>query len=99
MAQERGGGFVANYRIATPAVLGVQTASSPPRYASGTKLREAARAPIDLVPLGEAGPMLPIVALEPIKGGSAEALGASPQSAAEALVRILTDRGLIRGAA
>jgi electron transfer flavoprotein beta subunit len=99
VAQERGGGFVANYRIATPAVLGVQTASSPPRYASGTKLREAARAPIESVPLGEAGPMLPIVALEPIKEGSAETLGASPKEAAETLVRILKDRGLIRGAA
>jgi electron transfer flavoprotein alpha/beta subunit len=32
VAQERGGGFVASYRITTPAVLGVQTASSPPRY-------------------------------------------------------------------
>ena len=91
--------FVANYRITTPAVLGVQTASSPPRYASGTKLREAARAPIESVPLGEAGPMLPIIALEPIKGGSAETLGASPKEAAETLVRILTDKGLIRGAA
>jgi electron transfer flavoprotein beta subunit len=28
VTQERGGGFVANYRVATPAVLGVQTASS-----------------------------------------------------------------------
>ncbi len=99
VAQERGGGFVANYRVVTPAVLGVQTASSPPRYASGTKLREAARAPIESTPLGEAGPMLPIVALEPIQAGSAETLGASPSEAAEALVRILTDRGLIRGAA
>jgi hypothetical protein len=43
--------------------------------------------------------MLPIVALEPIKEGSAETLGASPKEAAETLVRILTDRGLIRGAA
>jgi electron transfer flavoprotein beta subunit len=99
VAQERGGGFVANYRITTPAVLGVQTASSPPRYASGTKLREAAQAPIESVPLGEAGPMLPIVALEPIKEGSAETLGATPKAAAETLVRILKDRGLIRGAA
>ena len=63
----------------TPAVLGVQTASSPPRYASGTKLREATRAPVESVPLGEAGPMLPIVSLEPIKAGSAETLGASPK--------------------
>jgi electron transfer flavoprotein beta subunit len=99
VAQERGGGFVANYRVAMPAILGVQTASSPPRYASGIKLREAARTPIESVPLGEAGPMLPIVALAPVKGGSAETLGASPSEAAEALVRVLMDRGLIRGAA
>jgi electron transfer flavoprotein beta subunit len=99
VAQERGGGFVASYRVMTPAVLGVQTASSQPRYASGTKLREAARTPVESVPLGEAGPMLPIVALEPIKAGSAETLGASPKEAAETLVRILADWGLIRGAA
>jgi electron transfer flavoprotein beta subunit len=99
VAQEQGGGYVANYRITTPAVLGVQTSSSPPRYASGTKLRDAGRAPIESVPLGEAGPMLPIASLEPIKPGSAETLGASPKEAAETLVRILADRGLIRGAA
>jgi electron transfer flavoprotein beta subunit len=97
VTQERGGGFVAKYRVAVPAVFGVQTASSPPRYASGTKLREASKTPIDSVSLGEASPMLRIVALRQTEGGSAEILGASPKLAAEAFVRVLSERGLIGG--
>ena len=98
ITQERGSGFVAKYLAATPAVLGVQTASKPPRYASGTKLREAAKTPIESVALGKVCPMLPVLSLQPTKGGNAKPLGASPKLAAETLVRVLADKGLIRGA-
>jgi electron transfer flavoprotein beta subunit len=97
-SQERGGGVVAKFRLAAPAVFGVQTASKPPRYASGAKLREAAKTPIESVPLGEATPMLPMGELKLPKGGSAEQLGSSPQSAAERLASILVERGLVRSA-
>jgi hypothetical protein len=42
--------------------------------------------------------MLPVVSLQPAKGGTAKPLGASPKLAAETLVRVLADKGLIRGA-
>lgn len=42
--------------------------------------------------------MLPVVSLQPAKGGTAKPLGASPKLAAEILVRVLADKGLIRGA-
>jgi electron transfer flavoprotein beta subunit len=98
VSQERGSGIVAKFRLATPAVLGVQTASKPPRYASGTKLREAAKTPIESVVLGDVCPMLPIAELKLMKGGSAEQLGSSPQTAAEKLARILVERGLVGSA-
>jgi electron transfer flavoprotein beta subunit len=98
VTQERGSGFVARYLVATPAVLGVQTASKPPRYASGTKLREATKTPIEQYALGKACPMLPVISLQPTKSGSAQPLGGSPKLAAESLVRVLAEKGLIRGA-
>ena len=39
--QEYGAGRAARLKLALPAVLGVQSASQPPRYVSGTKLRQA----------------------------------------------------------
>jgi len=98
VSQERGSGIIARFRLATPAVLGVQTASKLPRYASGTKLREAAKTPLESVALGDACPMLPVAELKLMKGGSAEQLGPSPQAAAEKLARILVERGLVGSA-
>ena len=39
--QEYGAGRAARLKLVLPAVLGVQSASQPPRYVSGTKLRQA----------------------------------------------------------
>jgi electron transfer flavoprotein beta subunit len=44
--QEYSGGLSALLAVTGPAVLGVQAASQPPRYVSGTKLRQALSTPI-----------------------------------------------------
>jgi electron transfer flavoprotein beta subunit len=44
--QEYSGGLSALLAVTGPAVLGVQAASQPPRYVSGTKLRQAMSTPI-----------------------------------------------------
>lgn len=96
VSQERESGIVAKFRLAPPAVLGVQTASKPPRYASGTKLREAARSPIRC----DRGcmPHASNRRTETDAGGCAEQLGSSPQAAPEKLARILVERGLVGSA-
>ncbi len=38
--QEYSGGFASSLEITTPAVVGLQTAAQPPRYVTGSKLRE-----------------------------------------------------------
>ena len=49
VGQEQGGGFSATLRLELPAVLGIQASSQPPRYVSGTKLRQAMSEKIETV--------------------------------------------------
>lgn len=97
VAQERGSGVTATYRVTPPAVLGVQTATKAPRYVSGSKLREASRAPIRRVN-GSAPVALPGVRLAGLKlqarGNSAENLGTAAEHAADRIAGILAERGL-----
>ncbi len=97
VAQERGGGVVANYKVPLPAVLGVQTASKAPRYVSGSKLREAAKALIGKVsPDGasaQQGVRMTGLAV-PEQTSGAEDLGADADLAAERILQILAERGL-----
>ncbi len=46
LTQEQGGGISVRLQVTLPAVLGIQTATQAPRYVSGTKLRQAASAPV-----------------------------------------------------
>ncbi|WP_223477040.1 electron transfer flavoprotein subunit beta/FixA family protein [Oricola indica] len=92
VAQERGGGRTANYEIALPAVLGVQTASKAPRYVSGSKLREAAKTPIESAeieapPLAPSGQLVELAA--PQSNGGGISLGSTADEAAARLIDIL----------
>jgi len=85
--QEHSGGVSATLDVQLPAVLGVQSAAQPPRYASGTKLREAIAgdalrsAAVDGPP-GQAKAHL--VALEQrTSDGGAQMLEGSPENIAE----------------
>ena len=57
MQQEYSGGHSATLRVGLPAVIGVQTASQPPRYVSGSKLRQAMSEPIAVVELTRRWPL------------------------------------------
>lgn len=99
VVQERSGGVVVNYAVALPAVLGVQTASRPPRYVTGTKLKEALNAPIGrLDPVSYVPPEgATIVALSLPAASSAQDLGDDADTVADEVVRILSGEGLLRG--
>ncbi len=95
--QESGGGATARYAVSLPAVLGVQTASKSPRYVSGSKLRETAKAEIETVqpaetPLPQTSRLLRL--RQPDRAGGAVQLGDSPEEVAEALASLLAERGL-----
>lgn len=100
VAQERGNGVVARYRIALPAVLGVQTSTKAPRYVSGSKLREAAKAPIAKGPavdnLPTDGARLAMLSM-PLAGEGAEDLGNVAEHVADRIAHILAERGLRAG--
>ena len=99
VTQERGAGIAAVYRLGLPAVLGVQTASKAPRYVSGSKLREASKAPIGRAGMDEPGftRSAEIVTLRlPTQGGSGEDLGDDADNVADRLVAILSAKGLAR---
>lgn len=95
--QECGGGETARYAVSLPAVLGVQTASKSPRYVSGSKLRETAKAAIETLqpaesPLPQATRLLGL--RQPDRSSGAVQLGDSPEEVAEALTALLAERGL-----
>jgi electron transfer flavoprotein beta subunit len=100
VAQERGGGVVANYVVCLPAVLGVQTATKAPRYVSGSKLREAAKTPIAAVEAVSPSPLqgasAPTLSL-PKREGRAEPLGNAAEPVAERLAAILFAKGFVTG--
>ncbi len=100
--QECGGGATARYAVSLPAVLGVQTASKAPRYVSGSKLREASKAPIETMEpaetsLAQASRILRL--RQPDRSGEGVKLGDSPEEVAEALTALLIERGLTGGQA
>lgn len=92
VAQERGGGSIASYKIELPAVLGVQTASKAPRYVSGSKLREAAKTPIEsnefaAEPFAPAGRLIELAV--PQSNGGGVSLGGTADEAAARLLDLL----------
>lgn len=102
ITQERGGGIAATWKVALPAVLGVQTASKAPRYVSGSKLREGARIPIAKQAAGPSGFSVTagIRSLAGMTQGNAvKSLGNDAEEVAERLVELLSGRNLLKGAA
>ena len=98
VAQERGGGLVANYAVPLPAVLGVQTASKAPRYVSGSKLREASKTAVQRggAIAADSDPAPKAVQLsEPTGGAGAESLGITAEQVADRLIVVLAEKGLI----
>lgn len=97
--QEYGGGRALRLRVPFPAVLGIQSSTNPPRYLSGTRLREVRSQ--NVVEVLESAAAVPEDSLEvealglPESSGRAEFIGGAPEEIAKRLVTILRDKKLL----
>ena len=97
--QEHSGGIASALALPLPAVLGIQASSRPPRYVSGSRLRQFAATAIRshaaaAAPLASGAELLAL--REPERGDGAEMLDADAQAAAAQIVDILAARGMTR---
>jgi len=101
VVKEFPGGYRGEFRIALPAVLGVQAAEKPPRYVPVAKVRAAMKAAkIEAVqaPAGGPAPWEGLEVLElakPEAARQAEILQGAPEEAAAKLCALLAERGLL----
>lgn len=99
--QEYAGGRLAVLALSLPAVVGVQSASSPPRYVSMARLRQAMSEAsaetiaVDVAP-PEASPRITALA-RPERTGGATMLEGDAEEVAEKLVALLRERGALIG--
>ena len=98
--QEYSGGYSAALSLSLPAVLGIQAASKPPRYVSGSKLRDVLGAKISAVQLDVDASAL-VGEVEslgfPESSGRAEMVEGKAEEVAARLVAILRERGFAKG--
>jgi electron transfer flavoprotein beta subunit len=97
VTKEFAGGMAGKYSIRLPAVVGVQAASRPPRYAPISKVRQVAQtATIEKVaPAGESGAGLRVHKMAPPSvTGHAEMIEGSPKEVAAKIVELLKGKGL-----
>ena len=95
--KEFAGGFGAKYAVNLPMVVGIQTASKPPRYAPISKVRQVAQtATIEkLAPSGDANGDLSFQKMAPpVMTGHAEMIGGSSKEVAATIVELLKSKGL-----
>lgn len=101
VTQEFGGGRAAMVSVALPAVVGVQAARRPPRYVSGSKLRQAVQsASIEKLEVAAELADEPgkVVALRPPhKTTTISFLDDDPDAAADQVMEILRQRGFVGG--
>ena len=97
VTKEFAGGMAGKYSIRLPAVVGVQAASRPPRYAPISKVRQVAQtATIEKVaPAGEASAGLVMKKMAPpVVTGHAEMIEGSSKEVAAKIVELLKGKGL-----
>jgi electron transfer flavoprotein beta subunit len=99
--QEYSGGVSATLELTLPAVIGVQAATHPPRYVSGSKLRQVMNSDAIKTSAGgeaSAAPLAEVVAFaQPEQGQGAQMLDGDPEEVAAGIVAALSDRGLLKG--
>ncbi|MGH6882003.1 electron transfer flavoprotein subunit beta/FixA family protein [Hypericibacter sp.] len=98
--QEYGAGRAARLKLALPAVLGVQSASQPPRYVSGTKLRQAIQGTKIETLSASAGAANNGAVKEmrrPARGQGAEMIDGEAEAVAGKIYDALVARGLVGG--
>lgn len=99
--KEFAGGLTAELELTLPAVVGIQAASRPPRYAPVSKIRQAMKErQIERRAAGasdRAAPGAPVRRLlRPVSTQHAQMLAGPPEAVAEQLVAILQERSLLR---
>lgn len=96
--QEYEGGRSATLTLSLPAVVGVQSSRQPPRYVSGSRLRQAVQSTSieTLAVAAEAAPTPGRIDVQrfPEKTGSVELLPDDPGKAASALIEVLRKAGV-----
>jgi electron transfer flavoprotein beta subunit len=100
VSQEFGGGKSARLEVKLPAVIGVQAARAPARYASITRIRQAQQAggieEVSVTPAG-AGAGIEVRRLfAPEKTGHAEMLTGSPEDVADRILDLIRSKGLLK---
>jgi len=99
VSKEFSGGVMAEYEIDLPAVVGVQAATSTPRYAPISKIRQmSSTAEIEEIEVDEedAGTGLKMIKMSPpATGGGAEMLSGDAEEVAEKILEILKEGGLL----
>lgn len=98
--KEFAGGLVAELEVDLPAVLGIQAAAQPPRYAPVSRVRQVMKtAVIEEVEAGDAGPAGVEVRrmFKPEAAGRAEMIEGGPEDVAERIVAILREKGILKG--
>ena len=97
VTKEFAGGMSGKYSVRLPAVVGVQAASKPPRYAPISKVRQIAQSAAieNVMPTGEASAGLTMKKMAPPQvTGHAEMIEGSPKEVAAKIVELLKSKGL-----
>jgi electron transfer flavoprotein beta subunit len=100
VSQEFGGGKSARLEIRLPAVVGVQAARAPARYASITRIRQAQQAggieEVSVSPAGDGAGIEVRRLFAPEKAGHAEMLTGSPEDVADRILDLIRSKGLLK---
>ena len=100
VSQEFGGGRSTRIELKLPAVVGVQAARQPPRYASITRIRQAQQGGgIEEIEVPKPGADAGITVrrlFAPEKAGHAEMLTGSPEEVADRILDLIRSKGLLK---
>lgn len=97
--KEYAGGIMAEFEVSLPAVIGVQAAHQPPRYAPVSKIRQIAKtAKVDEIAGGEAAGSGSTVRrmFKPESAGHAEMWGDNADEVAEKIAALIKEKGLLK---
>lgn len=99
VTKEYSGGVMAEFEVTLPAVVGVQAAASPPRYAPVSKIRQMAQtAEIEEIEVDETdgGANITLKKMaKPVSSGHAEMIDGDAEAAASKVIALIKERGLL----
>lgn len=98
VTKEYSGGITAEFEVTLPMVVGIQAASSPPRYAPISKIRQLAKsATIEEIEV-DADDFEPAAVnkmAKPVAAGHAEMIDGDAEEVAAKIIEIIRERGLL----